>query len=79
MSKKTLEQQIVERANGLYILKYKGKKDLRSCIKEAVEDVTHLSASQFCSIYGVLVKDAEVDFNRYINKIYNTMKNTEIN
>lgn len=67
---KTLEQQIMEKANFLYICKYHGAKHLRVCIREAVNDITHLTDSQFCSLFGVYIKDIET----YIDQIYNKMQ-----
>lgn len=72
--KLTLEERIMDKANFFYTCKYNGKEDIRICIMEALEEETRLSASQFCSLYGIFKSDYEKDYNNYIESIYQTMK-----
>lgn len=65
-----LEKQIMEKANFLYICKYHGTEHQRACIREALNDITQLTESQFCSVFSIYKNDIEA----YIDKIYNTMQ-----
>lgn len=77
MTQNELKEKVMDKANFLYMCKYNRSTDtamgLRDCIIEALNSVTHLTESQFCSVYGCLYKDIKFDFDRYIDDIYNTM------
>lgn len=65
-----LDKKIMEKANFDYICVHNGKTHLRTCLRDAVEKVTSLSESQFCSVFGMF----ESDLQEYIDKLYEIMK-----
>lgn len=72
-----LEEQVMEKANFLYICKYNGKEHIRSCIREALFEITKLNEVQVCNLFGVYKKDlgiVDFDFEQCIDKIYNKMQ-----
>lgn len=60
----------MEKANFDYICVHNGKTHLRTCLRDAVEKVTGLNESQFCSVFGMF----ESDLEPYIDKLYEIMK-----
>lgn len=73
---KPLEERVKEKANYLFI-KNNGKKDLKSCIAEAIVKETNLTAQQFCSIFGTFADESMYEFgnfDKYVNKIYEKME-----
>lgn len=78
MNLEELEEKVMDRANFYMItrtgdLKQKNPPTLRTCIEEATLEITHLTESQFCSIYGVFLKDTGFTFNKFVDKLYNKM------
>ena len=65
-----LERKIMEKANFDYICMFNGMVDLRSCISNAVLQITHLSRAQFCSVFGIF----QQDIDNYVDSIYKKMK-----
>lgn len=65
-----IEKQIMDKANFDYICKYKGGVSLQECIKNAVYEITHLTDSQFCSLFSIYNNDIDL----YIQKIYKKMQ-----
>ena len=76
MFQEKLEKEIMEKANFLYICKYKGKEHLRVCIREALYEITKLNQVQVCKLFDIFSKDIETvefDFELYIEEIYSKM------
>jgi hypothetical protein len=67
-----IEKMIMDRANFFYITRCgkNGSCHLRTCIRDAIEDVTGLESPQFCSLFSTHKKDAE----KYIDELYEKMK-----
>lgn len=65
-----LEREIMEKANFNYICMFNGMIPLRTCISDAVLQITHLSSSQFCSVFGIF----QQDIDNYVDSIYKKMK-----
>ena len=75
--KSSLEEQVMEKANFLYICKYNGKEHLRTCIREAFYEITKLNEVQICKMFDVFNKDlksVQSDFEECIEAIYDKMK-----
>ena len=67
----------MEKANFLYICKYNGKEHMRTCIREALEQVTHLNEIQVCKVFDVFKKDIDslkFDFEEFVEDIYKKMQ-----
>lgn len=72
----TLEKEVMDKANFLFICKYHGEQHLRSCIREAFYQITKINEVQICKIFGVFSKDLktlEFDYENYIEQIYQKM------
>lgn len=71
-----LEKDVMDKANFYYICKYHGGEHMRKCIREAFYEITKLNEVQTCKLFGVFSKDLEtieLDFEDYIEKIYQKM------
>ena len=74
---KPLEKEIMEKANFLYLCKYNGKEHLRTCIREAITELTNLNEVQLCKVFDIFTKDIDVpefDFEEYVEVIYKKMQ-----
>ena len=72
-----LEEQVIEKANFLYICKYNGKEHLRNCIREALHEITKLNEIQMCKMFDIFNKDIKTiqyDFEKYVDELYERMK-----
>lgn len=77
LSLQAIEKEVMEKANFLYICKYNGKEHLRTCIREAMQEITKLNEVQVCKLFDVFNKDLktiECDFEQYIETIYKKMQ-----
>ena len=77
LSFQAIEKEVMEKANFLYICKYNGKEHLRTCIREAMQEITKLNEVQVCKLFDVFNKDiktVETDFEQYIETIYKKMQ-----
>lgn len=72
-----LEKEVMDKANFLYICKYKSEEHLRVCIREALYEITKLNQVQVCKLFDIFSKDIETvefDFELYIEEIYKKMQ-----
>lgn len=67
-----LENEIMDNANTLFIIKYHGEKTLKECLIEAITVVTKLTESQYCGFLRTQLGYC-VDFDAYINFLYEKM------
>ena len=67
-----IEKMIMDRANFFYITRcgIHDSAHLRTCIRDAIKDITGLESPQFCSLFSTHKKDAE----KYIDDLYEKMK-----
>ena len=72
MSINEMENEIMGAANAIRIAKYHDEKDLKTCIMEAIFEVTRLSEYQFCGFMKSTL-GYEIDFNAYVNFLYEKM------
>ncbi len=74
---KPLEKEVMEKANFIYLCKYNGKEHLRTCIREAILELTNLNEIQMCKIFDLFRKDINVPefyFEEYVEVIYKKMQ-----
>ena len=67
----------MEKANFFYICKYNGKEHLRTCIREAITELTSLNEVQLCKVFDMFTKYIDVpefDFEEYVETIYKKMQ-----
>ena len=76
ISLEPIEKKVMDKANFLYICKYNGSEHLRTCIREALLEITKFNEVQVCKLFDVYSKDIETikfDFELYIEELYSKM------
>lgn len=69
-----IEEKIKDTAKFKFICKYNGKKDLKSCILEAIFEETHLTETSLALVFGSLYPDEYTNIDNWVNKIYEQME-----